>query len=140
MQQRRPEIAIGLGLAMFLGLLLLGLPGPAYLVLFAALGLLCFATRLGPASQIGIATASTFTLIAFLIALRTRLPAVGYLTQLDKLSVYSTVLVFIALGEVVVTSSLAQRGRQRLARRLDVHARWIYLLAFAAGLTLVLAA
>jgi hypothetical protein len=90
-------------------------------------------------AQIGIATASTFTLIAFLIALRTRLPAVGYLTQLDKLSVYSTVLVFLALGEVVVTSSLAQRGRQHLARRIDVHARWIYLLAFAAGLTLVLA-
>jgi hypothetical protein len=90
-------------------------------------------------AQIGIATASTFTLIAFLIALRTRLPAVGYLTQLDKLSVYSTVLVFLALGEVVVTSSLAQRGQQLLARRLDVHARWIYLLGFAAGLWFILA-
>ena len=89
-------------------------------------------------AQIGIATASTFTLIAFLIALRTRLPAVGYLTQLDKMSVYSTVLVFLALGEVVVTSSLAQRGQQLLARRIDVYARWVYLLAFAAGLTLVM--
>ncbi len=89
-------------------------------------------------AQIGIATASTFTLIAFLIALRTRLPAVGYLTQLDKLSVYSTVLVFIALGEVVVTSSLAHRGKQLLARRLDAYARWIYPLAFAAGLVVIL--
>jgi len=90
-------------------------------------------------AQIGIATASTFTLIAFLIALRTRLPAVGYLTQLDKLSVYSTVLVFLALGEVVITSSLAQRGRQLLARRIDAYARWIYPLSFVAGLVVILA-
>ena len=90
-------------------------------------------------AQIGIATASTITLIAFLIALRTRLPAVGYLTQLDKLSVYSTVLVFLALGEVVITSSLAQRGKQLLARRVDAYARWIYPLSFVAGLVLILA-
>jgi Na+/H+-dicarboxylate symporter len=57
MNARRPEIAIGIGGALFLALLLLGQPGLAYVSLFAALGLLCFATRLGPASQISIAIA-----------------------------------------------------------------------------------
>jgi len=78
-------------------------------------------------SQIGIATASSFTLIAFLIALRSRLPPVDYLTRMDQLSLFSTMLVFGALGEVILTSRLAQTNRLERARTVDATARWIYL-------------
>jgi hypothetical protein len=50
---------------------------------------------------------------------------------MDLLVLSTTVLVFLALGEVVVTSRLAQRDRAELARRIDYHARWVYLSLFA---------
>ena len=59
-------------------------------------------------------------------------------TESDKLSVYSTTLVFFALGEVVLTSWLVQREQLALARRIDLHARWVYLLAFLAALAFLL--
>jgi len=77
--------------------------------------------------QIGIATASAFTLVAFLIALRSRLPPVPYLTRLDELILYSTILVFVALAQVILTSRLAESNRLELARRLDAYGRWIYI-------------
>jgi len=92
------------------------------------------------ASQIGIATATSFTLIAFLIALRSRLPPVDYLTRMDQLSLFSTILVFGALGEVVLTSRLAQTGRLDRARRIDAAARWVYLGLFGAVLYVTLLA
>jgi len=82
-------------------------------------------------AQIGIATASAFTLVAFLIALRTRLPPVPYLTRLDELILGSTILVFFALGQVIVTSRLAQTERIALAQKLDAYGRWIYIVLFA---------
>jgi len=91
-------------------------------------------------SQVGIATASSFTLIAFLIALRTRLPPVDYLTRMDQLSLFSTMLVFGALGEVILTSRLAQTGRLERARSIDAVARWIYLGLFGVVLYVTLAA
>jgi hypothetical protein len=84
--------------------------------------------------QIGISTASAFTLVAFLVALRGRLPPVPYLTRLDALILYSTMLVFAALAQAVLTSRLAQGDRLPLARRIDSYTRWIYLAAFRVGL------
>ena len=81
-------------------------------------------------TQIAIATASAFTLVAFLISLRARMPPVPYLTQLDELVVVSTLLVFAAFGQAVFTSRLADANRLALARRIDAYGRWIYLAAF----------
>ena len=90
--------------------------------------------------QIGVATATTFALIAFLISLRQGLPQVAYLTRLDQLAVSATVLVFLALGEAIVTSRLTQRGQSELGRSLDRYGRWLFLGIFVAVLfvTLVL--
>ena len=82
-------------------------------------------------AQIGIATASAFTLVAFLIALRNQLPPVPYLTRLDELILGATILVFLAIGQVIVTSRLVQAERQSLARRCDAYGRWIYIVSFA---------
>ncbi len=84
--------------------------------------------------QLGIASASVFTLMAYLLGVREGLPRVAYLTRMDQLVLCTTVLVFLALGEVIVTSRLAQRDRLQLARRIDRHARWVYLSLFAIAL------
>jgi hypothetical protein len=79
--------------------------------------------------RIGIATASVFALVAFTITLRNSLPPVAYLTRLDKFAVATTVLVFLALGEAVLTSKLVSKGYVEGARKFDLIGRWMYLLA-----------
>jgi len=86
-------------------------------------------TNFGP--QIGISTAAVFTLVAFLLGLRQGLPQVAYLTRMDILILSATILVFVSFAEVVVVSRLANKDRAGLARRIDFHARWIYLVVFA---------
>jgi hypothetical protein len=81
--------------------------------------------------QIGISTASVFTLVAFLLGLRQGLPQVAYLTRMDEMVLAATMLVFASFGEVVYVSRLVNKQRQDLARRIDVHARWFYLATFA---------
>jgi len=84
----------------------------------------------GVQTQVGVGTASVFTLIAFILGLRTVLPRVPYLTRMDELVFGATVLVFMALLEVIITSRLAQKNRTQLAQRIDRYARWMYPLAF----------
>ncbi|WP_455211250.1 hypothetical protein [Kaarinaea lacus] len=80
--------------------------------------------------QIGISTAAVFTLVAFLLGLRQGLPQVAYLTRMDEMVLAATILVFASFGEVIYVSRLVNKQRSELARRIDVHARWIYLSAF----------
>ena len=84
----------------------------------------------GVQTQIGVGTASVFTLIAFLLGLRVVLPRVPYLTSMDELVLAATVLVFLALLEVIITSRLAQKGQTQRAQTIDRYARWMYPLAF----------
>ncbi len=84
----------------------------------------------GVATQVGVGTASVFTLIAFLLGLRVVLPRVPYLTRMDALVLAATVLVFLALLEVIITSRLAQKGQTQRAQMIDRYARWMYPLAF----------
>ncbi|MGV7229862.1 MAG: hypothetical protein ACQ9IQ_14540 [Nitrospirales bacterium] len=84
----------------------------------------------GVQTQVGVGTASVFTLIAFILGLRTVLPRVPYLTRMDLLVFSATVLVFLALLEVIITSRYAQKGHTQLAQTIDRYARWMYPLAF----------
>ncbi len=84
----------------------------------------------GVQTQVGVGTASVFTLIAFLLGLRVVLPRVPYLTRMDELVLAATVLVFLALLEVIITSRLAQKNQTQIAQRIDHYARWVYPLAF----------
>ncbi|MDH3746046.1 MAG: hypothetical protein OES47_13185 [Acidobacteriota bacterium] len=78
-------------------------------------------------SQIGVSTASVFSLIAFRFSLQGSLPKISYLTTADWFVLSVTLLVFAALGEAVLTGRLAKIDRGDLARRIDSWARWIYL-------------
>ena len=85
-------------------------------------------------SQINVATGSVFTLMAFLISTSERLPELPYLSIADKLVVTSTILVFAAFGEAILTGYLAQNDRRDLAKFLDRVGRWFFVvLALALG-------
>jgi len=89
-------------------------------------------------TQVGLSTASVFSLIAFRFSLRAMLPEVDYMTYLDEFVLASTILVFLALGQAITTGRLAKMGHESLADRIDVWSRSIYLILFVvlAALTL----
>jgi hypothetical protein len=78
-------------------------------------------------SQIGVATGAVFSLMAFLVSQNQILPTVSYLSIADRLIVACVLLVFIAFGESIVTGTLAQQNRLKLARSIDKVGRWAYL-------------
>ncbi len=80
--------------------------------------------------QVGIATAAVFSLIAFRFSMRSALPAVAYMTRADQFLLGATLLVFGALGEVIVTARLARLGKEEQANRVDRWGRWIFIVAF----------
>jgi hypothetical protein len=90
-------------------------------------------------SQIAISTASVFTLIAFRFSVSFSLPRISYLTVADQFILAITLLVFIALGQAVLTGRLAKSGKEAFAGSLDRWGRWIYvvILAILCGWVLV---
>jgi len=74
--------------------------------------------------RIGVATSSILTLIAHRFVLASLLPRLPYMTRMDYFTVGSTVLVFLALAAVVLTSFLAADSRhEEKARQIDIAAR-----------------
>ena len=82
-------------------------------------------------TQISVAITTMLTLIAYRFAIGTALPKVSYLTRLDYFILISTVLVYATLVEVVVTSTLAKRGKLERARKIDRWSRWLFPWGFA---------
>ena len=90
-------------------------------------------------SQLGVAVTAFLTMIAYHVALTSLLPEISYLTRLDVFVFGTTLLVFFAMLEVVVTTGLARTNRVRTARWMDRVCRLIFpglltLLAFYAYL------
>ncbi len=81
-------------------------------------------------SQLSVAVTATLTLIAYHIALAGKLPDIPYLTRMDLFLFGSTLMVFGALLEVVITSRMAAMGRLRRARWLDWLCRVLFPLAY----------
>ena len=81
-------------------------------------------------SQIGVATSSMLTLIAYRFMLGDLLPKVAYMTRLDYFILASTILVFITLIEVLITSALVRAKRGSVARKWDRWCRWLFPAAF----------
>lgn len=52
------------------------------------------------------------------------------LTRLDELVFSATLLVFLALGEAIITTRLTMQERYDLANHIDRLSRWIYLSLF----------
>jgi hypothetical protein len=81
-------------------------------------------------SQIGVATSSILTLIAYRFMLGNLLPKLGYMTRLDYFILASTILVFVTLIEVLITTALVKANRASEARRCDIWCRWLFPAAF----------
>lgn len=89
--------------------------------------------------RIGVATSSVLTLIAHRMVLASLLPRLPYMTRMDFFTVGSTMLVTLALIEVVATAHLATIKRDEVARRVDLWARSAFPVAFVALLAWFLA-
>ncbi len=86
-------------------------------------------------TQMSVAVTSMLTLIAFQFALGNLLPRVSYFTIMDRFILSSSLLVFVALLEAVVTGYLTNTGRDDLALRIDGICRWAFPAVF--GIVLV---
>jgi hypothetical protein len=81
--------------------------------------------------QIGLASTSILTLVAFLFSLNTLLPPLSYLTRMDVFLFVSLLLAFTAFGEAIATAVLKASERENLALSMDRWARWIFPSLFA---------
>ena len=77
------------------------------------------------------------TLIAFLFATQAIVPRLNYLTIMDKFVLGSTILVFLALVEAVMTAYFIAKEREALAVRMDRYCRAIFPAAFAVMILLL---
>lgn len=82
--------------------------------------------------QVGVSTSAVLTLIAFQFSLGYLLPKLSYLTRADRFVMGSAILVFLAFGEALLTSSLADRERVELAHKIDAFAKVAFPLGFVA--------
>jgi hypothetical protein len=89
-------------------------------------------------TQVGVSVTAMLTLIAYRFAIDAEVPRLPYLTRLDAFVLMSSLLVFLSLLEVLLTTKLAQRDRLALAHRIDHHCRWAFPLAFLFGSILTL--
>jgi hypothetical protein len=89
-------------------------------------------------TQIGVATTSMLTLIAYRFAIDTHVPKVPYSTRLDDFIFTSTLIVFIALLQVVITSMLVQCNKGLAARRIDKISRIVFPVVFLISAYLIL--
>ena len=76
-------------------------------------------------TQFSIAVTSMLTLIAYRFAVDTQLPRLPYMTRLDAFFLVSTLLVFLSLIEVLVTTVLDNNQQLERAKKLDRYCRVI---------------
>src|SRR5437016_8311014 len=86
------------------------------------------ATEVGP--QLSVATTSMLTLIAYRFAIDHQLPVLPYTTSLDTFILMSTLLVFLSFIEVLATTILEGKHRNKQAKRIDRFCRVIFPLIF----------
>jgi hypothetical protein len=81
-------------------------------------------------TQIGISTSSVITLVAFQLGLVSLLPKIAYTTEVDVYILGCSGLIFIALGEAIITARLAHIGKHALSLMIDRVMRWAYPLTY----------
>jgi len=79
---------------------------------------------------IGVATSSMLTLIAYRFMLGNLIPRLPYMTRLDYFLLGSTILVFLTLVEVIITTNLALKQVEKIALKIDHWCRFVFPAAF----------
>jgi len=78
------------------------------------------------AIQMTISITSMLTLIAYRFSVDSQIPKVSYVTKLDFFILFSTILIFLSLIEVVIVSQLAEANRLALAKKIDFCSRILF--------------
>jgi hypothetical protein len=81
-------------------------------------------------TRIGIATTSMLTLIAYRFAIGLVVPRVQYMTRLDRFTLISTILVFLIVVEVGLTSWLIAKKKPKLAVKLKKFSHYFFPIVF----------
>ena len=81
-------------------------------------------SQVGP--QISMSATSMLTLIAFQFAMGNLLPRLSYFTVMDRFVTGSTILVFMALIESIMTNYLVTIDKENLALKIDRYCSWIF--------------
>jgi hypothetical protein len=87
-------------------------------------------------ARVSIAITTMLTLIAYRFTLARALPNLDYLTRMDYFMLASTVLVFLVVVLVTLSSRLLGQGRRRLVDRIDRCAIVVFPLLFAVAFAL----
>ena len=77
-------------------------------------------------AQIGVATSSMLTLIAYRFMLGDLIPRLPYMTRMDYFTLASTSLVFLTFIEVVSTTILFYNGKVKLGKTMDNVSRFLF--------------
>ena len=88
-------------------------------------------------TQFSIAVTSMLTLIAYRFAVDNQLPRLPYMTRLDAFFLVSTLLVFLSLIEVLVTTILDNNQQLARAKKLDRYCRIIVPVIFVIASTAI---
>jgi len=81
-------------------------------------------------AQLGLAAMAMLTLTTYRFTLANILPPVSYLTRMDIFVLGASLLIFLALSEAILTGTLASRGKEEIAIKLDYISRYIFPLTF----------
>ncbi len=82
-------------------------------------------------TNIGIATSSFLTLVAYLFAITVLLPRVSYVTRMDRFILLSTLTVFAGLLQTAANTMLVKRRKKVLVERTDRWSRLVYVILLA---------
>ena len=88
-------------------------------------------------TQMAVAVTAMLTLIAYRFAIDSDVPKLPYLTRLDAFVLMSTLLVFVSIIQVLVTTKFASMDRIALSRTIDRHSRWVFPLLFFLGTSVI---
>ena len=87
-------------------------------------------TQVGP--RLSVAVTSMLTLIAYRFLLGQVLPPVSYLTRLDYFLLGSTLIVFVTLVQVALTSTMSDEDQVVRANTVNRTSRWVFPVSFLA--------
>ena len=82
-------------------------------------------------AQIGVATSSMLTLIAYRFMLGELIPRLPYMTRMDYFTLASTILVFLTFIEVITTTILVYKGKRKIGISMDNISRFLFPAVFA---------
>jgi hypothetical protein len=98
---------------------------PLALIVMMSLSVL-WIDRTNTGAQIGLATSAMLALITYRFILARLLPKLPYMTRMDYFTFGCTLLVFLALIEVILTSALSRDHHDRIVHNIEKFARLIF--------------